>query len=219
MFQQFFNWLNAKPQLPDTGSTNNLTVGLLLAAGRGARFDQSGEQNKLLSNLQGKPVIWHSAKNLAASVDKAVAVVRPESELRPLLEELGYTVVECRDAISGMGHSLAWGVAEAIRLWDMQRLVIGLGDMPFVQTQTIRTLISNLSEEHKIIAPVYKEKRGNPVAFHHEHFYALSRMSGDTGAAKLFAKFPVHLVEVDDSGIHQDIDIVEDLARYAAKVA
>ncbi|HEV7816123.1 MAG TPA: nucleotidyltransferase family protein, partial [Janthinobacterium sp.] len=40
------------------------TVGILLAAGRGRRFDPSGLQNKLLQPLaQGEPVVAASARN------------------------------------------------------------------------------------------------------------------------------------------------------------
>jgi molybdenum cofactor cytidylyltransferase len=214
MFERFKLWLNARPSI-DTQQDIALSVaGLLLAAGRGVRFDASGKENKLLAKFMGHTVVEHSAANLAAAVQNRMAVVRlGATHLRNHLENQGYRVVECPDAASGMGHSLAWGIAEAMKAFDIQILVVALADMPKVKTETINLLLAASRQSEDIVAPTYQGKRGNPVVFRAKHFEALSRLSGDKGASHLLKTLPVTLVEVDDPGIHQDIDSPDDLNK------
>jgi molybdenum cofactor cytidylyltransferase len=225
MFDRFKAWFQAKPPLTQDIDTTISVAGLLLAAGRGARFDHSGKANKLLARLDERPVISHSAEVLASAVNKRIAVIRPDTSdvsarqnnanntnLRKLLENAGYIVVECPDAASGMGHSIAWGVAEAMKVFDMERLVIALGDMPSVKLSTIQALIVASKKSDCIIAPSYLGTRGNPVVFQTKHFEALSRLSGDKGASQFMKTAQIELIEVDDPGILKDIDSQEDLA-------
>jgi molybdenum cofactor cytidylyltransferase len=189
------------------------TAGLLLAAGRGARFDHTGKQNKLLAKYRnGVPVITYSALNLAHAVERRIAVIRPDADnLRKHLELAGYLVVECPDASLGMGHSLSWGVAEAMKAFDMQILIVALADMPQVMTSTMTILLDAARKTEDIVAPIYQSRRGNPVVFREKHFERLSRLSGDKGASQFIKDEKVTLIEVDDPGIHRDIDAPEDL--------
>ena len=52
-------------------------IGVLLAAGRGSRFDPDGRLDKLLALIEGRPVVLHALESLAGAVDRVVAVVRP----------------------------------------------------------------------------------------------------------------------------------------------
>jgi molybdenum cofactor cytidylyltransferase len=215
MLNQLLSWIkgdhlsNKEPKNPTSAA------GLLLAAGKGSRFDQSGTENKLLAKFNGQMVIGASAAALAGAVTNRIAVIRPDSEdLRRHLSKAGYKVVECPDASSGMGHSLAWGVAEAMKAFDMQMLVVALGDMPSVKADTISQLLLAAQDSDAIVAPVNNGKRGNPVVFQSHHFEALARLSGDRGASQFMKNADVLLIEVDDPGIHQDIDSPEDLKKY-----
>jgi molybdenum cofactor cytidylyltransferase len=212
MFEFLNAWLNGPSKLSTNRPRTDVGAGLLLAAGRGTRFDVTGRNNKLLANLDGLPVVCHSAANLAAAVEKRMAVIRPDSPvLRKWLEEFGYIVVECQDAHSGMGHSLAWGVAEAMKAFDMQTLVIALGDMPYVKTETISTLLEQAKSTDAVVAPSYRGKRGNPVVFRAPHFEGLWRLSGDKGASEFIKNQHTILVDVEDPGIHRDVDLPQDL--------
>jgi molybdenum cofactor cytidylyltransferase len=213
MFQHLLPWLKESKYLRDERSSVISSAGLLLAAGRGARFDQTGRENKLLAKFRnGIPVITYSALNLAKAVENRIAVIRPGAEtVRKHLELAGYVVIECPDASSGMGHSLAWGVAEAMKAFDMQMLIVALADMPSVETRTMNLLLEAARKTEDIVAPVFEGKRGNPVVFREKHFEKLSRLSGDRGASKFMKNEKVTLIEVDDPGIHRDIDSPEDL--------
>ena len=214
MFEQLQRWLNGNSSRSPNQSASDASVGLLIAAGRSSRFDPSGVNNKLLAPLDGMPVVCHSAKHLAQAVTNRIAVVRPDARvLTDWLSGLGFTVVECPDAHSGMGHSISWGVAEALKHFECERIVVTLGDMPFVQPATIANLIGHSKTTNAVVAPRYQGKRGNPVVFSSDHFEALSRLTGDRGAAHYMTKVAMQFVDVDDPGILKDIDTPEDLAQ------
>ncbi len=89
-------------------------VGVLLAAGRGSRFDPDGTVNKLLAALpDGTPVAVQAARHLRAVLDDVVAVVPAAGthgaeveRLAALLAEAGCEVLRCTRAARGMGP--AW---------------------------------------------------------------------------------------------------------------
>lgn len=69
-------------------------VGILLAAGRGRRFDPAGAKNKLLQPLDGLPVVVASARHLLAALPQVVAVVRADDDTTAgLLAALGCELV------------------------------------------------------------------------------------------------------------------------------
>lgn len=183
---------------------------ILLAAGSGSRFDPLGIRNKLLQPLHdGTAVAVTAAANLLAIMPRVLAVVRPDaSQLRAELRAIGCEVTTCAEAVEGMGASLSHAVQHS---GDAAGWIVALADMPYIKPATIRALLDALREGAEIAAPVYKGRRGNPVAFGKVHLPALLQLSGDIGARRLFESFPVRLVEVDDPGIHLDIDRPQDL--------
>jgi molybdenum cofactor cytidylyltransferase len=83
--------------------------------------------------------------------------------------------------------------------------------MPYLRPGTIRALLDALRNGADIAAPMHDGRRGNPVAFSRIHLPDLLQLSGDVGARRLLQHYPVQLVEVDDPGIHLDIDRPQDL--------
>jgi molybdenum cofactor cytidylyltransferase len=186
------------------------TVGILLAAGRGRRFDPSGVEDKLLQILPGgDAVVVASARHLLAILPRVIAVVPPADRgVAAALRTLGCEVTVCAGADTGMGASLAHAVAASP---DADAWVIALGDMPFVETATIRALCDALATGAAIAAPVHDGKRGNPVGFGAVHLAALLALAGDEGARRLVRSAVVTEVRVADPGILRDIDTAADL--------
>lgn len=185
-------------------------TGILLAAGRGSRFDPSGQQNKLLQLLpDGATVVAHAARNLRAALGSTLAVIPAGSPLLCAhLSSEGFAVTKCLDAASGMAASLTHG----LRLTPHAAgWVIALGDMPFIQADTMTRLVEALQQGADIAVPCYRGRRGNPVAFSRRHLSLLLQLSGDMGARQLLQSLPVLEIEVDDPGICRDIDTVADL--------
>lgn len=187
---------------------------ILLAAGRGRRFDPDGVRNKLLQRLPGGDlVVVASARKLLAVFSRVVAVVPPDDGgVRAALQLLGCDVTMCPDADSGMGLSLAHAVRHSLQDHvPAQGWLVALGDMPFVDPATLRALAGAIEEGAGIAAPLFDGRRGNPVAFGEAHRDALLALDGDQGARRLLKDMPVTLLEVDDPGILRDIDSPADL--------
>lgn len=185
-------------------------VGILLAAGRGSRFDPTGARNKLLERLPGgEPVAVASARNMLAALARVIAVVPSEGALAGALRACGCEVTVCTDAGQGMAASLVHALRYSLP--DSQSWIVALGDMPFVQPSTIRSLADALASGAAIAAPCIEGRRGNPAAFSSAYLPALLALRGDEGARAILASHPVTLVPVLDPGIFRDIDAPADL--------
>lgn len=182
--------------------------GILLAAGASSRFGA----NKLLHPLaDGTPIALASARTLLAALPGSLAVVRPGSEvLQSLLREAGCEVTVCPRAEEGMGLSLAHAVAAS---GDTQGWVVALADMPFLQASTINAVAECIAAGALIAAPVLRGERGHPVGLSVALRQELLALQGDEGARSLLRRHAasVQLVEVDDAGIHRDVDTPGDL--------
>lgn len=187
------------------------TVGILLAAGRGRRFDPHGVRNKLLQPLAcGEPVVVASARTLLAVLPRVIAVVPPrDGGVADSLRALGCEVTLCEQADSGMAASLVQAIGHSLPQAD--GWLVALGDMPFVAPATLRALLDALGEGADIAAPVFDGRRGNPVAFGAAHLPGLLALQGEHGARALLKAAPVVEVAVNDPGILRDIDTPADL--------
>ncbi|WP_229422178.1 nucleotidyltransferase family protein [Massilia aquatica] len=187
-------------------------VGILLAAGRGRRFDPTGAASKLLQPLPGgELLVAASARVLLSSVDKVIAVVRPDDGgVGDCLRALGCIVTVCPDADSGMAASLVHALRQAP---NAPAWLIALGDMPYVRTSTMLALRVALEQGAPIVVPVHAGQRGNPVGFGSVHREALLALRGDQGARAILKAYPVSVVFVDDPGVVSDIDTVADLLK------
>ncbi len=184
--------------------------GVLLAAGSSSRFGA----NKLLHPLaDGTPVAVASARNLIAAMPGSIAVVRPGSaQLEELLRDAGCEVVVCPNADEGMGVSLAFAIAATS---NEPGWLVALADMPLIRVDTIRTIAAWVGGGAVIAAPVQQGRRGHPVAFCSVLRDELLALRGDEGARAILQRWApsVQLVQVDDPGIHRDIDTPADVPR------
>ena len=189
--------------------------GILLAAGYSKRFGS----NKLLQALPagapdaGTPIGLAAAKHLLEALPESIAVVRPRAQkLGKILRDAGCNTVVCKNASEGMGTSLAAGVRATS---DATGWIVALADMPFIRSETVRTVARAISEGAAIAAPVYRGERGHPVGFARRFLDELSSLHGDDGARQFIKQHPewVKLLEVDDPGTVRDIDEPSDLER------
>lgn len=187
-------------------------TGILLAAGRGRRFDPAGQRNKLLQRLpDGELVVAASARTLLAVFPRVLAVVPPDDGgVGDVLRRLGCEVTACPDADGGMGLSLAHAIRHSLDA-PGQGWLVALGDMPFVAPATLQALAAAIEEGAAIAAPLFEGRRGNPVAFGARHRDDLLALDGDQGARRLLAGSPVAAIDVPDPGILRDIDSPSDL--------
>ncbi len=214
-------------------------AGIILAAGLGRRFnagkadDAKDRENKLLAQLpNGEPILLQSIRALQAVLPEVWVVLREhdhekqrdsqqDSEresnvtLRTLVESTGAKIVTVSSSNKSMGESIAAGVSATPHALGW---LISLGDMPYIQPATLQKITARIIErpqQHQLIlAPSYRGQRGHPVFFGSGHLKALLALShreeaGD-GAKALMQNHAVCLLDVDDPGIHADIDTRED---------
>ncbi len=189
--------------------------GILLAAGRGRRFDPTGLHNKLLQRLpDGERVVLRAASHLRQILPDTLVVVHPDAHhLIALLQQAGLATLLCPDAAAGMGHSLAHAVRASAGAYGW---IIALADMPHVSPATIARLDAAICAGADIAVPVHQGRRGNPVGFSWRHRAGLLALTGDQGARRLLRSGAVTQVPVDDRGILLDIDTPADLSLPVA---
>lgn len=189
-------------------------VGILLCAGRGRRFDPSGERKKLLQALPGtgEPVVAASARHLLSVLPRVVAVLRPgDDDIAVILGALGCELVVCADADGGMAASLGAALRASLQPAGAQSWIVALGDMPWVAPATIEALAAALAEGAAIAAPVFNGRRGNPAGFSAAMLPELLALRGDEGARGLFERHAFAAVAVADAGVLRDVDHPADL--------
>lgn len=183
---------------------------ILLAAGASSRFGS----DKLLHILpDGTPLALAAASNLRGAGLHVIAVVRPDSRsLAASLEAIGARVVICEHASAGMSASLGCGIRAA---GDARGWLIALADMPAIRPETIREVARRIEQGALIAAPCYRGVRGHPVGFNAQLREELLSLCGDEGAKSVLIRHrhATQLIDCDDPGTLQDIDVPADLSR------
>ncbi|RVU34778.1 4-diphosphocytidyl-2C-methyl-D-erythritol kinase [Hwanghaeella grinnelliae] len=189
---------------------------ILLAAGRSTRM---GDRNKLLADVDGRPMVRRVAETLAASkVIGITAVLGHEADtVRGALGDLSVNFVDNPDFAQGLSTSVKAGVSMLPE--DCDGFIVCLGDMPTVRTADIDRLIAafNPVEGRAICMPVHHGKRGNPVLFARRLAAEMAALEGDTGAKRLIGAHEDEVCEVEtDSGVLLDIDTPDALSRFTS---
>ncbi len=182
---------------------------LLLCGGKSSRFGA----DKLLADLDGQPLVAHSARHLLAGAGDALAVIPPHSKaLRRALDDSGCEVLESEDCTRGMGASLAAGVRATA---DAGGWIVALGDMPFVKPLTIAAIVDRIEKGALIAAPMHQGIRGHPVGFSAKLKDELLALDGDEGAKRVVAahRDDVQVLLVSDPGVNADVDVPDDLVN------
>lgn len=199
----------------DTASARAPKIGgLILAAGQSRRM---GKENKLLAEVNGKPMVRHVADAVAASKAASMTVVlgHEADAVRAALADLKPSYAYNPDYAEGLSTSLKAGLAAVGE--DVDGVIVCLGDMPRIGTATIDRMIAAFDpvEGRSIVVPTRRGKRGNPVLFAKRFFEEMTGVSGDVGARHLIGNHEDLAVEieVDDESVLTDVDTPEALAR------
>jgi len=183
---------------------------VMLAAGLARRM---GRQ-KLLLQLQGKPVVRWSVEHIVPHVEDVVIVTGPDdTAIRQALDGLTVRFAVNPRPQDGQGTSIAAGVA-ALKPWTTAAL-IALGDQPRMPAVVVPALLEAFRRTGKaIIAPLYQGVQGTPVLFSSEVFAELRVLKGDAGA-RAVVKENLERVETVafDLAMPPDVDTPEDYAK------
>lgn len=184
---------------------------ILLAAGSGRRFGG----DKLLEDLNGKPLIRWAAEGLAAVAPDGMLVVVPPADIaiRAALKGLDLRFVPNERAAEGMGTSIAAGVAALDA--SVEAALIALADVPFGPAVVLPAVVSRFRRTGaSIVAPTYRGVPGHPVLFARSVFPELLDLSGDRGARAVVERDSARVETVAvNADAPDDVDTREDLAR------
>ncbi|MEQ8967258.1 MAG: molybdopterin-binding/glycosyltransferase family 2 protein [Azospirillaceae bacterium] len=205
----------------ETGGGPNVAA-IVLAAGQSRRM---GARNKLLEDLDGRPLVVRTVDAaLASGVQTVIVVTGHEPErVRTALGDRGVRFVHNPAYDQGLSTSLKAGV-EAVP-GDIDAALVCLADMPGIDAATIDALIAayNPVEGRAIVVPTHRGKRGNPVLWDRRFFAEMGELAGDVGARHLIGAHDdvVAEVEMDSDAVLLDIDTPDalDRARDAAGTA
>ena len=185
-----------------------MIAGVVLAAGLSRRMGR----RKLLLDLGGQPVIRLAVEGVAAAgVDDLVLVMAPaHSERAAALTGIRHRVAVNPAPETGQAGSVVAGIAAlgpAVRA-----ALIALGDQPAVpRAVPVGLLTAYRATARAIVAPRYREGRGNPVLFDVSVFPELLRLTGDAGARGVIDADPARVALVSfDLPMPPDIDTPED---------
>jgi molybdenum cofactor cytidylyltransferase len=184
-------------------------VAVVLAAGGGSRF--AGASHKLLAVVDGRTIVEHAVAAAHKGVGEVV-VVTGAVELPKQLSEIASVRLT---ANPGWAEGQATSLAAALSACDddVEAVVVGLGDQPGVTAEAWSAVAHSRGA---IAIATYDGLRRNPVRLRRD-VWPLLPTTGDEGARVLARLRPDLVEEVPCSGSPDDIDTLEDLARWQSK--
>jgi molybdenum cofactor cytidylyltransferase len=184
---------------------------VVLAAGLSRRMGRA----KLLLIVEGRAVVRMAVDNvLAGGIERIVVVSGAEHEaIAHALAGLPVRFAVNPNPEAGQGSSIAVGIAALPE--RVEAALIVLGDQPFLSPEVIPSLAAALARTGlPIVAPRYRDGRGNPVLFARAVFPELLRLAGDRGARAVIERDPSRVAVVDfETSMPADIDTPEDYER------
>jgi molybdenum cofactor cytidylyltransferase len=191
---------------------------ILLAAGQSRRM---GGPNKLLAEVEGRPMVACVAQRLLSSHARPVAAVlgNQAEAVDAALGKLPIERVYNPEFADGLSTSVKRGIAALPA--DIDGVLVCLGDMPLVSGRDLDRLIAafNPLEGRAIVVPTRHGKRGNPVLWSKRFFPDMAELKGDVGAKHLIGEHAelVAEVEMETDAVLVDIDTPEALAALREK--
>ena len=191
---------------------------LLLAAGKSSRMGT----NKMLEEVDGKPMVARTAQRLLASRARPVVAIlgNMADSVDAALGRLPVERVVNPDFADGLSTSLKRGLAALPA--DIDGVVVCLGDMPLIAGRDLDRLIAafNPLEGRAIVVPMRRGHRGNPILWSREFFPEMMALSGDTGARRLIETHAdrVAEIEMDSDSVLVDIDTPQALAELRGRL-
>lgn len=182
---------------------------VLLAAGTSSRF---GDEDKLMADLRGKPVIAHTLEAVASlAFAELVAVARPIAQAPAIhrkLERRGYSVLTNDHPEEGLASSILLAVEHVMPIRRCRGILICLGDMPYVPQSHYNRICLAAEDVRSVVASTDGFSSSPPAFIGRKHFPELLTLRGDQGARALLSRG----VQIEAMGnTLRDIDTPDDL--------
>ena len=175
-------------------------VGIVLAGGSSTRT----KVNKLLLEVDRKPLICHTINTISPFVDKVIVVTGK------FHDELSKVINDCEIVFNsqhelGMFSSVLTGINKALG----NDVLLIPGDVTNVSKETIEALVGG---SKPIRIPSYNGKTGHPVYIAKEYVEKLAKEPIESRLCDFIAKHKnnTEIIEVNDSFINFDVDTIDD---------
>ncbi len=185
---------------------------VVLAAGASTRLGQP----KQLLRMGDKSLLAQICETaLAIEPQQVVVVLGAHCEaIKPALAHLPVKIVFNENWESGMGSSIACGVAHLPK--KTAAMLLLLCDQPLVTTGFLKNLLEKWrNTDRSIVASAYGGSFGPPAVFGQEHFAELAALHGQQGAKKWMEKHRPQLALEDFPEGEKDVDTPEDWERIS----
>jgi molybdenum cofactor cytidylyltransferase len=199
---------------------------VILAAGRASRF---GSLKQVLP-WGGQPLVAHVTDQALACHDISRVAVTIGAEAHAVRLALGERAVrtvpvpnwaegQSRSVKKGLGALIGGGTArtdagaEAEAQGALGAVLFLLADQPGVTPDLLSALVQRHRETlAPVVAPRYRNQRGNPVLFDRSTFDEFQALQGDAGARPILQARPDEIAWVDwpTPEVIQDIDTADD---------
>jgi molybdenum cofactor cytidylyltransferase len=191
---------------------------VVLAAGRASRF---GSLKQVLP-WGDKPLVAHVADQALACPDigrVAVTIGAEADAVRLALGARAVRTVPVPDWAEGQSRSVKSGLgaivgdAEATAQGPLGAVLFLLADQPGVTPGLLSALVQRHRETlAPVVAPRYRDRRGNPVLFDRSTFDEFSTLQGDAGARPILQARSDEIAWVDwpTPEVIQDIDTADE---------
>jgi molybdenum cofactor cytidylyltransferase len=188
---------------------------VVLAAGAARRFGS----DKLLADLDGRPVLQHVLDTIAESGIGEVVVVlgaAADSQRSRIAWGAERTVVN-PDPSRGLASSLLIGLSALAGSRDIDAALVCLGDQPRLRGHVVALLLDAIGETGRpIVVPRYEHGGGgNPVLLARDAWGLADRAEGDEGLRRVIQERPADVAYVDVPGSNPDVDTPGDLRRVS----
>lgn len=185
-----------------------MIAGLILAAGQGKRL---GAVKPLLAADHAVLLELVVKQYRKAKLDELIVVLGHEA--RQIVQRIplnGIKIIINNEHRVGLSSSIQRGLAHVSSRFNA--VMIGLGDMPLVTTNTIDMLIAEYNKSKKgIVVPVHDGQRGHPVILDMKYLEAMLTLRGDVGAKSVLETHAkdVREVTIDSDEVLIDVDTRE----------
>ena len=153
---------------------------VVMAAGRSERFGE----NKLLRELDGKPLALRTLEAIPRDAFEAVAVVTRFAEIAEDAQKRGFAVVGNDAPEEGLSRTIRLGLAA---LPDCDAALFTVADQPMLSRGTFLRLLAAW-KPGRVCAASENGRRGNPCLFCRSFFPELNALSGDHGGASVIRR-------------------------------
>ena len=184
---------------------------VLMASGHATRFGE----DKLLYQLDGKPLAAHVMDALPGGLFVCTAVVTRSPQIAALAQARGLAAVMNPDRTDDPAVTIRLGLETMPP--GLDGCLFAVCDQPGLRTASIGKMAAAFNVDPRCAVMLcFSGRRGNPVLFPAAMFAELCALSPGQTGRQVLQRHPQRLlfVEAQDESELQDIDTPEDLRRF-----